>query len=320
MTSDRGNRKHIRLGTRRSALARAQSEWVAQKLQAAHPDIRIDTVLITTSGDRRTATAERESALTREPTPTGGLKALFTKEIEDALLDGRIDLAVHSMKDLPSELPDGLLIAAVPRREDPRDAWISKVGRPFRELPQGARVGTGSVRRQAQLRHHRPDLEVVPLSGNVDTRLERLRVESWDGIVLAAAGLRRLGRATETMEALPPEIMVPAVGQGALAIEIRSRDAEPLRMWLASMDDPDTHCAVRAERAFSQRLGGGCQSPIAAYAGLAGTRLSIVGVMASRDGAQLLRERAEGSARDAETIGRRLAETLLGRGGAALLA
>jgi hydroxymethylbilane synthase len=305
----------LRLGTRKSALAQAQSNWVAERLRAAFPDLRVDLVLITTTGDR---TSSSPTVPTGNDT-RGGLKALFTKEIEEALLDNKIDLAVHSMKDLAAELPLGLSIGAVPEREDPRDVWISKTNVPFTKLPKGSQVGTGAVRRQAQLKHIRPDLQIVPLRGNVDTRLRKLAEGELDGIVLAAAGLKRLGRATEATEILSPELLVPAVGQGFLAIEIRERDANVID-YLKVLDHMASHQAALAERAFLKTLGGSCQTPIAAFASTDNSTLEMTGLVAALDGTTIIRDRENGLVRDAVAIGERLAEKLLASGADQLLA
>src|SRR5437879_3924826 len=246
----------LRLGTRKSALAQAQAAWVTARLQSAFPELKVERVLITTTGDSLTSSPAGDDA-------KGGLKALFTKEIEEALLENRIDLAVHSMKDMSAELPNGLVIGAVPEREDPRDVWISRDKKPFALLPKDAKVGTGAVRRQAQLKLARPDVQVVPLRGNVDTRLRKLSEGDLDGIILALAGLKRLGRAAEATETLPAESWLPAVGQGCLAIEVRQNDAKTGEL-LKAPDHQSSHMAALAERAFLKTMGGSCQTPIAA--------------------------------------------------------
>ncbi len=300
----------LRLGTRKSALAQAQANGVADRLRASFPDIRVELVLITTSGDQRTDGGGAKSE--------GGLKALFTKELDEALLDGRIDLAVHSMKDLAGDLPAGIVIAAVPEREDPRDAWISKNKLPFNKLSQGAKVGTGAVRRQAQLKYARPDLDLVPLRGNVDTRLRKLAEGDLDGIILALAGLKRLGRAAEATETLSPELLLPAVGQGCLAIESRQKDTAIAR-YLKILDHPSSHAAALAERAFLKTLGGSCQTPIAAYAESAPATLRMTGLVAAPDGKKVIRDKESGPGGDPEALGERLAKKLLAAGAAKLL-
>jgi hydroxymethylbilane synthase len=318
--------KTLRLGTRKSALAQAQARWVAERLRQAFPDLQVELRLITTSGDKipspQPSPEKGEGAV---PSPTsgeggrrpgegkGGLKALFTKELEDALLDKRIDLAVHSLKDMAAQLPKGLQIGAVPEREDPRDVWISRNKLPFQHLPQGAKVGTGAVRRQAQLRHARPDLELVPLRGNVDTRLRQISEGNLDGIILALAGLKRLGRSAEATEILPPTLMLPAVGQGCLAIESRQADAAVAK-YLKELDHPTSHQAVLAERAFLAALGGSCQTPIAGHAYMEGAQLTMIGLVISPDGQQAFRGKESGRPFDASGVGERMAQKLLAAG------
>ena len=290
------------IASRGSQLALWQARWVASQLTAAGHECRIE--IIKTTGDK----------ITDVPLAKVGTKGLFTKEIEEALLDERADLAVHSLKDLPTELPEGLVLAATPPREDARDAVI---GRRVADLPQGARVGTSSLRRAAQLRKLRPDLEIESVRGNLDTRLRKLDEGQYDAILLAAAGLKRLGWADRIAEILPPEVMCPAVGQGSLAIETRASGAgfEACR----ALDDAATHAAVTAERGVLGALGGGCQVPIGAHATVREGRLSLLGVVASPDGSSLIRAESEGPAAEAEAIGRALGETLLGRGARQIL-
>jgi hydroxymethylbilane synthase len=296
-----------RLGTRGSALARAQAEMVRRDLEARHPGLAIDVELIRTTGDR----------LQRGPLAPAGGKGLFVKEIEDALLAGGIDFAVHSMKDMPAVQRAGLVLAATPRRADPRDVLVSRAP-DLAALPRGARVGTASVRRRAQLRAARPDLDVVVLRGNVDTRLRRWRDGDFDAIVLAAAGLARLGIDEPAARPLSPDVLLPAVGQGALALECRAGDAETLAL-LAVLDDPDSARAVAAERGFLRAIGGDCNTPLAAYAIVEGDRLRLRAQVSDLDGERRLDDAAEGAAGDAEAIGRALAERLLARGAGALL-
>ena len=288
------------IASRGSQLALWQARWVESRLAALGMESRIE--IIRTTGDK----------ITDVPLAQVGGKGLFTKEIEEALADGRADLAVHSLKDLPTELPEGLVLAAVPEREDPRDAIV---GATLAELPAGARVGTSSLRRAAQLRRLRPDLAIESIRGNLDTRLRKLDEGRYRAIVLAAAGLKRLGWAARIAEILPPEVMCPAVGQGALAIETTG----PGRAAVRALDDPATHAAVVAERGLLAALGGGCQVPIGAHAEVAGGRLSMFAVVCSPDGAALVRGASEGDVRDAETIGRDLGAVLLGRGARAIL-
>jgi hydroxymethylbilane synthase len=301
-------RSTLVLGTRGSKLAVQQSQWVQGQLQALAPHVTVTLQKIQTSGDK----------ILDVPLAQIGGKGLFVKEIEEALLSGEIDLAVHSMKDVPTELPEGLAILCVPPREDPRDAVISRDGKAFMDLPIGARVGTSSLRRQSQLLHARPDLVIAMLRGNLDTRLKKLRQGQFDAIILAAAGLRRLAWAHEITEYLPPEISLPAIGQGALGIEGR-RDDRFVHSLLSGLDHAPTRTAVLAERALLHRLQGGCQVPIAAHAIVAGAAVRLEGLVASVDGKELIRDSAEGTIEDPESIGIRLAERLLTRGGDRIL-
>ena len=295
----------IRLGTRGSRLALAQSRWVEAQLRRAHPDLTVELVTIKTTGDR----------FADQPLSTIGGKGVFVKEIEEALTEGRIDCAVHSMKDVPSELASGLVIAAVPPREDARDVLISGQGG-LAELARGARVGTSSLRRMALVRALRQDLTVRELRGNVDTRLRKLDAGELDALVLASAGLRRLGIARVDSEVLSPRHFVPAIGQGALAVESRADDTvEVLRV----LDDPPTHAAVSAERAFLQRVGGSCRTPLAAHAVVGGDHVQIDALIASPDGTRVIRGERSGRASDGVALGTDLADELLGRGGAAIL-
>ena len=290
------------IASRGSQLASWQSSWAARRLAQLGHACAIH--MYKTTGDK----------ITDVPLAKVGSKGLFTKEIEEALLDGRADIAVHSLKDLPTELPDGLVLAAVPEREDARDALV---GSTLAALPPGARVGTSSLRRAAQLRKLRPDLTLESVRGNLDTRLRKLDEGQYAAILLAAAGLKRLGWGDRIAELLPVEVMCPAVGQGALAIETRSSGAglEACR----GLDHAATHAAVAAERGLLQALGGGCQVPIGAYATVEGERLRMVAVVASPDGAELVRGESQGPAADAARIGRELGEDLLGRGARRIL-
>ena len=295
----------LTIGTRASALALTQTDHVCASLRAAHPDVELEVRHISTRGDR----------ITDRPLAELGRNGVFVTEIEAALREGTIDLAVHSGKDLPSRLSADMQIGALLPREDPRDVLISRRG-PLASLPAGARVGTSSPRRTAQLRAARPDLIPVDIRGNVDTRLRRLASGDYDALLLAAAGLIRLGRAGEITEWLAPEVMLPAVGQGALALEIRSHDAATLAL-VAPLNDPRTAAEVLAERAFLARLGADCAAVAAAFATVdAGDTLTITAMIGSTDG-RLLRERATGPAADA-SIGARLADRLLAAGGALL--
>lgn len=301
-------RRSLVLGTRGSRLAIWQAEWVQARLREIAPDVAVTLHRIKTSGDM----------ILDVPLAKIGGKGLFIKEIEDALLQGEIDLAVHSMKDVPTVLPKGLEILCVPAREDPRDALISREAKPLDRLPRGARVGTSSLRRQAQLLHRRPDLKIEMLRGNLDTRLRKLRDGEFDAIVLAAAGLKRMGWAEQITEYLPSEVSLPAIGQGALGLEGRRDDAF-VRGILAALDHHPTRTAVTAERALLERLEGGCQVPIAAHATLSGERLRLDGLVASVDGCRLVRDSVEGPVADARELGTRLAEQLLRQGGEAIL-
>ncbi len=294
----------LRLGTRGSALAKIQSGLVADWLRARGTEVEMMT--ITTTGDR----------LSELDRPIEG-KGIFTKELDDALFDGRIDLAVHSMKDLPSEIPSGLEIAAVPAREDARDALVSRGGLSLSALPSGALVGTGSPRRAGQIRALRPDIACAEARGNVDTRLRKLREGAWDAILLARAGLRRLGRDAEATQILEVEEMIPAVAQGALAITTREGEAlGPVR----ALEHSPTRTAVRCERRVLRDLEGGCRAPVAAYAAVDGGRIRVAAAVMSLDGTTVLRVDREGPADDPERIGEEIAQSLLARGAAALVA
>jgi hydroxymethylbilane synthase len=296
----------IIIGSRGSQLALWQSNWVKDRL--AHAGLEVEIKVIKTTGDK----------LQNVPLAQSGTKGLFTKEIEEALADGTVDVAVHSMKDLPTDQPAGLLIAAVPEREDARDVLISNNGQRFVDLPAGARVGTSSVRRQAQLRSLRGDLSLVPLRGNLDTRLKKLDRGDCDALVLAAAGVHRLGFQARITEYFSPDAMCPAVGQGALAIEIRQGDERTERA-VRPLDHVPTHQAVRAERALLRYLGGGCQLPIAAHAVATGGQLNLVGLVASLDGSLVKRAAAAGTIEDPEGLGVRVATHLLQQGARAIL-
>jgi len=300
--------RRLRIGTRGSALALWQAEWVKSQLLGGQQQLIVELVIIKTTGDK----------ILDVPLAKVGGKGLFVKEIEEALLDGRADLAVHSVKDMPAELPEGLHLAAMPPREDPRDALISKNGAGLDNLPHGARVGTSSLRRAAQLLHLRPDLRIETLRGNVDTRLRKLESEGFDAIVLAAAGLKRMELSQVISEYLEPERILPAVGQGALGIETRTGDVFTNEM-VESLVHQQTVTTVRAERAFLKRLEGGCQVPIGAYATLEGETLIITGMVADLKGVRLIRKEMRGDARQPEVVGERLAEVVLESGGGKIL-
>jgi hydroxymethylbilane synthase len=293
----------LTIGSRGSQLALWQARWIQARLEALGHECRLE--IIHTTGDKIT-----DVALSKV-----GTKGLFTKEIEEALLGGTIDVAVHSLKDMPTELPSGLTLAAIPEREDPRDALV---GRRLSELPQRARVGTSSLRRAAQLRALRPDLEVESIRGNLDTRLRKLDEGKYDAIVLASAGLRRLGWENRIAELLDPEAMCPAVGQGALAVETRD-DNGPARQITKTLDHFDTRIAVTAERAVLASLGGGCQVPIGAHATVDRENVYLRAIVVSPDGTEIVRKRATGARADAAVVGRTLGEQLLAEGGKQIL-
>lgn len=298
----------LTIGTRGSLLARWQAEWVKGRLEAAHAGLKVEFVVIKTTGD----------TMLDVPLAKVGGKGLFVKEIEAALLARTIDLAVHSMKDVPTALPPELHLAAVTVREDPSDALISRDRLTLDQLPPGATIGTSSLRRQSQLLAYRPDLRIVGLRGNLDTRLKRIREGAMDGIILAAAGLRRLGWEGEIAERLSPAICLPAIGQGALGIECRRED-EAVNAALTVLDDPDTRSCVEAERALLARLEGGCQVPIAAHAVLAGDRLTLAGLIAGVHGERVVRDETTGPRAEGPAMGRALAERLLALGGDEIL-
>jgi hydroxymethylbilane synthase len=298
----------VRIGTRGSHLALAQTRWVEAQLQALHPGLATELVIIKTTGDK----------LKDVPLAQIGGKGLFIKEIEEALLAGEVDLAVHSLKDMPAEMPPGCTLGAVPEREDCRDAFISHHYASLEEIPAGGRVGTGSLRRKVQILHRRPDLKVVHLRGNVDTRLRKLETEGLDAIILAAAGLKRLGLGHIPRGYLSESEMLPAIGQGALGLEVRGSDRTVLEL-LQPLNHVPTQVAVTAERAFLARLEGGCQVPVAALGRLESGALSLEALISDVEGRQVLQDRLAGRPEEAESIGRRLAEMLLLRGGRKIL-
>jgi len=292
----------LRLGTRGSQLALAQARLVADRLEAAASGLAVELVTIATAGDRDQAT----------PLAAGERPGWFTTAIQEALQRGEVDIAVHSLKDLPTRRPQGLVIAAVPLREDPRDVLVSRTGAPLRSLPPGAVVGTGSPRREAQLRELRPNLEVRPIRGNVETRIRKVREGEYDAAVVALAGLRRLGLEAEAAEIFGFEELLPAPGQGALAVECRADDARA-RGLLSRIDDPAVRLAVTAERSFLAAIEGGCSFPAAAYAEHFGTTLKLHALVAS--GGRIVRSKMGGPAETAAGLGRQLAEELLQRAG-----
>lgn len=300
--------RHLRIGTRGSVLALTQTRWVEARLQALHPDLTSELVIIKTTGDK----------LKDVPLAQVGGKGLFIKEIEEALLRGEVDLAVHSLKDMPADLPPGCFLGAYPPREDWRDAFLSHKWGSLAEIPAGGRVGTGSLRRRVQILHRWPDLEVVHLRGNVDTRLRKLESENLDAIILAAAGLNRLGLGHLPRVLLGPEDMLPAISQGALALEIRTDDAA-LRRLLTPLDHPPTRFAVTAERAFLGRLEGGCLVPVAALGELAGERLTLTALISDLEGRRVLKDHITGNPEEAAALGTALAVRLLDAGGREIL-
>ncbi len=297
----------IRLGSRGSTLALWQAGFIRSEVERK-TGRKVEIVRIKTTGD----------TILDVPLSRVGGKGLFVKEIEEALLEGRVDLAVHSMKDVPTDLPEALTIVAITKREDPRDAFLSNKVERFEDLPKGARVGTSSLRRQTQLLGLRPDLAILDNRGNLDTRIRKMEEGKFDAIILAAAGLRRLGWEKKITQILPEGTSLPAIGQGALGIEIR-RDDEATREAVSFLDDRDTSVAVRAERGFLKRLEGGCQVPIAAYGRTNGNSVSLEGMVGRPDGSQIIRGSAQGSVADPEAIGVALAEQLLARGAKEIL-
>jgi hydroxymethylbilane synthase len=300
------------IGSRGSKLALTQAQTVKTELELLQPSLAVRVEIVKTSGDTST-----------DPLSLIGGKGVFTKELEEALLDGRIDLAVHSLKDLPTIVPEGLVIAAICKREDPRDALVlnsaAKQIVSLLALPKGATVGTSSPRRLAQLQHLRSDLVIKELRGNVDTRLRKLDEGQYDALVLACAGLRRLGLANRISAALPPAEMLPAVGQGALGIEVRRDDEETIEI-VSKLDHKFTRLACTAERSFLRSLGGGCQLPIAAYAVVREKRIRLDGLVADPQGKRIARERISGALDVAEELGTLLAEQLMKQGARELLA
>jgi len=300
--------KKILIGTRGSDLALVQARWVSTRLQKLYSDISVEIVPIKTRGDRI------QNVLLHE---IGG-KGIFVKEVEDALLKGDIDIAVHSMKDVPVDLPDGLTMGAIPEREDPRDVLISRGGTQMENLPKGARLGTGSLRRGMQIRNLMPDMEIVPVRGNIDTRIKKIVTENLDGIIIAAAGMKRMGRGREISQYMPLDVMMPSVGQGVLGIELRE-DNRKIADLISPLNHPDTVVEVSAERAFLRRLEGGCQVPIAGIAQKDGDDLVIKGLVGSVDGKTIIADEVRGGCSDSEQIGSTLAENILARGGRAVL-
>ncbi|MGQ8974817.1 hydroxymethylbilane synthase [Acinetobacter schindleri] len=300
--------KTLKIATRQSPLALWQAEHIRARLQELHADLQVELVTFVTQGDKILDT----------PLAKIGGKGLFVKELEAALLDGRADLAVHSMKDVPMALPEGLSLAVICEREDPLDAFVSNSYTSFDELPQGAKVGTSSLRRKSQILKARPDLEIIDLRGNVGTRLSKLDAGNYDAIILASAGLKRLGLIDRIRHTLKPAVSLPAVGQGALGLECRDRDQAVLDLILPLLH-AETDACVRAERAFNAYLEGGCQVPIAGYATLQNGKIAIEGRVGSVDGATLLKSELQGDVNQAEQLGVALAQNLLAQGAGDLL-
>lgn len=302
---------HCVLGTRGSELALWQTEWVRRRILERHPGMSVEIRIIRTTGDANLAT----------PLAEIGDKGLFTKELETALLAGEIDAAVHSLKDMPTQLPDGLAFGAISEREDVRDAFVAHPSSPnvgFSNIPAAATIATGSLRRTSQVLARRPDLRIEGLRGNVHTRLRKLEESRWSGIILAAAGLKRLGLTSRISEYLPTDTVLPAVGQGALAVEVRSSDARMIET-LKAVESPETRATTSAERALLRHLEGGCQVPIGALGTILDGRLKLEACIGSLDGTRLIRGQIDGQPGSAESLGIELAQRLLAEGGAAIL-
>lgn len=301
-------RRNIVVGSRDSALALWQTRWVMGQLQKQHPDINFELVTMKTKGDKMLDVALAKI----------GDKGLFTKELELAMQQKEIDFAVHSLKDMPTALPDGLTIGAVCKRDNPGDALVSKDGRKLDQLPQGARIGTSSLRRCAQLLHYRSDLKLESLRGNLNTRMKKLASEQLDAIILAAAGIMRMGWEDMIAEILPFNICLPAVGQGAIAVECRTEDLEVVSL-LQGIEHPETRAATDAERALLRHLEGGCQVPIGAFGEVIHQKLSLTAIVANLDGSEVLRAQGEASVEQAKELGIEVAEKLLALGGRQML-
>jgi hydroxymethylbilane synthase len=298
----------LRIGTRGSQLALYQANWVRQELIRIHPGLKVSMIEIKTTGDR----------IQDAPLAKIGGKGLFVKEIEEALLAKRIDLAVHSIKDVPTDLPEPLQLFVITKREDPRDVLISKNHTWLKNLRRGAKIGTSSLRRQAQILHFRPDFEMIPLRGNLDTRIKKLETQNLDGIILALAGVKRLGFDARITEILSTELSLPAIGQGALGIETRKGDPE-VEERIGFLNDAESSVAVSGERAFLKKLEGGCQVPIAAYGRILDSAIHLDGLVGTIDGKRLIRHHVEGPTSKAEALGIELAEVLLSKGAGEIL-
>jgi hydroxymethylbilane synthase len=300
--------KIVRIGTRGSLLALTQSGFIQKQIEALWPDVRVELTIIKTTGDK----------IQDVPLAKVGGKGLFVKEIEEALLAREVDLAVHSMKDVPALLPQGLVIGVVPKREDPRDVLVTDKARSLMDLPPSARVGSSSLRRAAQVRFHRPDIQVENLRGNLDTRLRKLKEGLYDAILLAAAGLHRMGWRDRITAYLEVEDFLPAIGQGALGLEFRKDDA-PIRNLLMPLHHEDTFITVQAERSLLERLEGGCQVPIGGHARVVGKRVELTGLVASVDGSTVFRASRTAPGEDAARLGIQVAEELLAAGARSIL-
>ena len=296
--------RKIKIGSRGSPLALWQANWIKEQLESQHPDIPVEIVIIKTSGDK----------IQDVPLAKIGGKGLFVKELEEALLRKDVDFAVHSMKDMPIKFPFALCIASVTKRENPFDALISRNNIKLNDLPKGAKIGTGSLRRASQLLHYRPDLNLIPLRGNVETRIKKLETEGLDAIILATAGLIRLGWGDKISEIISPEILLPAMGQGAVGIEARKHDVDN-QILLADMDDENTHLALDAERAVVTQLEGGCNVPIGAFATIEGNEMTLRGLVASLDGKTLYKKELKGDKVNAVALGNEMGNALLDMGG-----
>lgn len=296
--------RKIKIGSRGSPLALWQANWIKDQLESRNPDIPVEIVIIKTSGDK----------IQDVPLAKIGGKGLFVKELEEALLRKDVDFAVHSMKDMPIKFPFALCIASVTKRENPFDALISRNNIKLNDLPKGAKIGTGSLRRASQLLHYRPDLNLIPLRGNVETRIKKLETEGLDAIILATAGLIRLGWGDKISEIISPEILLPAMGQGAVGIEARKHDVDN-QILLADMDDENTHLALDAERAVVTQLEGGCNVPIGAFATIEGNEMRLRGLVASLDGKTLYKKELKGDKVNAVALGNEMGNALLDMGG-----
>ena len=299
---------HIKIGTRGSKLALTQTNYVAEALKKISPQTEPEICVIKTSGD-----IMQDVSLLQ----IGG-QGVFVKEIEEALLAGSIDLAVHSMKDVPGETPEGLIFAAIMKREDVRDVLVARGNVKMEFMPKGARIGTGSLRRAAQIKSMLPDVNIVPLRGNIDTRLKKIETENLTGVILAAAGMKRTGYLEKITQYLPVELMLPAVGQGALGLQIKKNDGE-LAGICGKLNHPQTYAEVSAERAYLRELGGGCRLPIAAYGLIENKRLTLEGLLAAPNGSTVIRDKVWGEITEAQELGKKLADLILEKGGKKLL-